>query len=406
MTTDSPAAPNSPGGSATGSAAADKPEQATIPFAIPTVASEVPDAVAKVLGSGWITTGPQTGAFEQDFADHLGAAHVVAVASCTAALELCLRAMNLPPGSAVLTPSLTFCGAINAILHAGHRPVLVDIDEDTLVPSPHTVAAAAARHAPAAMITQNQGGYPVDVAALTEAAGLDRTRVIEDAAHGPGAARDGVPVGAHSFAACFSFYATKNMPIGEGGAVATSDQELADRIRSMRLHGMSKDSWRRYLPGGSWRYDVKNVGLKANMTDVQAVIGRAQLAALPGWQRERGELVARYDAALAGLPNLTLPQRDLDGVQHAWHLYQVRVPDRDAIIAELETAGVGTSVHFIPASHMTAYQSILGPEECAAVPVTDRVADELLSLPLYPGLSAAAQERVITAITEALRSRG
>ncbi|MFG2002196.1 DegT/DnrJ/EryC1/StrS family aminotransferase [Spirillospora sp. NPDC048911] len=381
-------------------------EKSTIPFAVPTVAAGVPDAVAKVLGSGWITTGPQTAAFEQDFAGFLGATHVVAVSSCTAALELCLRAMNLPPGSAVLTPSLTFCGAINAILHAGHRPVLADIDEDTLVASPETVAAAAARVAPAAMVTQNQGGYPVDVAALTEAAGLDRTRVIEDAAHGPGAARDGVPVGAHSFAACFSFYATKNMPIGEGGAVATSDQELADRVKSMRLHGMSKDSWRRYLPGGSWRYDVKNVGLKGNMTDVQAVIGRAQLAALPAWQRERAELVARYDEALSGLPNLTLPQRHLDGVQHAWHLYQIRVPDRDAIIAELETAGVGTSVHFIPAHHMTSYRSILGPEECATVPVTDRVADELLSLPLYPGLPAAAQDRVVAAITEALRTRG
>ncbi|MEU5877479.1 DegT/DnrJ/EryC1/StrS aminotransferase family protein [Spirillospora sp. NPDC047279] len=404
MTTDTAAATETPDD--TPDTSPDAAEPAPIPFAVPSLAGDVPGAVAEVLGSGWITTGPQTGAFEKDFAGHLGAAHAVAVSSCTAALELCLRALDLPPGSAVLTPSLTFCGAINAILHAGHRPVLVDIDEDTLVVSPETVAAAAARVAPAAMITQNQGGYPVDVRAVTAAAGLDRTRVIEDAAHGPGAARNGVPVGAHSFAACFSFYATKNMPIGEGGAVVTSDQDMADRVRSMRLHGMSKDSWRRYLPGGSWRYDVKAVGLKANMTDVQAVIGRAQLAALPAWQRERAELVARYDAALAGLPGLVLPQRRLDGVQHAWHLYQVRVPDRDGIIADLEAARVGTSVHFIPAHQMTVYQQVLGPDECAAVPVTDRVGDELLSLPLYPGLSPAAQDRVVTAITGALRARG
>ncbi|MFD0692059.1 DegT/DnrJ/EryC1/StrS family aminotransferase [Actinomadura fibrosa] len=379
--------------------------QTTVPFTVPSFAGEVSDAVVKVLDSGWVTTGPQTAAFEQDFADFLGAAHVVAVASCTTALELCLRAMDLPPGSAVLTPSLTFCGAINAILHAGHRPVLVDIDEDTLVPSPETVAAAAARTRPAAMVVQNQGGYPVDVAALTEAAGLDRTRVVEDAAHGPGAARDGAPVGSSSYAACFSFYATKNMPIGEGGAVATSDPDFADRVRAMRLHGMSKDSWKRYLPGGSWRYDVKSIGLKANMTDIQASIGRAQLAALPGWQRTRGELVARYDAALADLPGLVLPQRDLAGVQHAWHLYQVRVPDRDALIAELEAAGVATSVHFIPASHMTSYRAVLGEEECGRVPVTDRVAEELLSLPLYPGLSPDGQDRVVTALTGALRAR-
>jgi dTDP-4-amino-4,6-dideoxygalactose transaminase len=380
-------------------------ERTTVPFAVPSFADEVADAVVKVLDSGWVTTGPQTGAFEQDFADHLGASHVVAVASCTTALELCLRALDLPPGSPVLTPSLTFCGAINAILHAGHRPVLVDIDEDTLVPSVETTAAAAARSRPAAMIVQNQGGYPVDVPALTEAAGLDRTRVIEDAAHGPGAARDGVPVGANSYAACFSFYATKNMPIGEGGAVATSDQDLADRVRAMRLHGMSKDSWRRYLPGGSWRYDVKTVGLKANMTDIQATIGRAQLRALPGWQRQREEIVARYDEAFGDLPSLVLPQRRLDGIHHAWHLYQVRVQDRDALIADLEAAGVGTSVHFIPASHMTSYREILGPDECASVPVTDRVAEELLSLPLYPELSMDGQDRVITAVTEALRAR-
>lgn len=379
--------------------------QSTVPFTIPSVSDEVSDAVVKVLDSGWITTGPQTAAFEQEFADYLGAAHVVAVASCTTALELCLRGLELPPGSAVLTPSLTFCGAINAILHAGHRPVLVDIDEDTLVPSPETVAAAAARTTPAAMIVQNQGGYPVDVAALADAAGLDRTRVVEDAAHGPGAARGGRPVGSESFAACFSFYATKNMPIGEGGAIATSDEGLQEKVRAMRLHGMSKDSWKRYLPGGSWRYDVKQIGLKANMTDVQASIGRAQLAALPEWQRRRAEIVAAYDAAFRGLPGLTLPQRDLGGIQHAWHLYQVRVPDRDAISAELEAAGVSTSVHFIPANQMTSYRDILGADECARVPVTDRVGEELLSLPLYPGLTSDGQDRVIAALTEALRAR-
>ncbi|MFI6518684.1 DegT/DnrJ/EryC1/StrS family aminotransferase [Spirillospora sp. NPDC050679] len=380
-------------------------EQTTIPFNITSFADGTAEALGKVLDSGWVTTGPQTAAFEQDFADHLGAAHVIAVASCTTALELCLRALDLPPGSAVLTPSLTFCGAINAILHAGHRPVLVDIDEHTLVPSEATVAAAAARAEPAAMIVQNQGGYPVDVPALTAAAGLDRTRVIEDAAHGPGAARGGRPVGADSFAACFSFYATKNMPIGEGGAIATSDPELNDRVRAMRLHGMSKDSWKRYLPGGNWRYDVKRAGLKANMTDIQAAIGRAQLRVLPGWQRERAELVARYDEALRGAPGLVLPQRGLDGVQHAWHLYQVRVPDRDAIIEELAADGVSTSVHFIPANQMTFYRQVLGEHECAAVPVTDRVGEELLSLPLYPGLSADAQERVVSALAKALRAR-
>jgi dTDP-4-amino-4,6-dideoxygalactose transaminase len=284
--------------------------------------------------------------------------------------------------------------------------VLADIDEETLVLSPETVAAAVARVGqPAAMIVQNQGGYPVDVPALAKAAGLDRTRIIEDAAHGPGAARDGEHVGATSYAACFSFYATKNMPIGEGGAVVSTDRWFADRVRALRLHGMSKDSWRRYLPGGGWRYDVRAVGLKANMTDVQAAIGRAQVHALPRWQRERAEIVAGYDAALRGLPGVVLPQRSLaaePGATHAWHLYQIRVPRRDEVIAGMEAAGVATSVHFIPIHRMGAYETLLGPDECAAVPVTDRVADELLSLPLYPGLSEAARNRVVAALAETL----
>jgi len=377
-----------------------------VPFNITSFAGDTSDAVVKVLDSGWVTTGPQTAGFEQDFADFLGTEHVVAVASCTTAIELCLRALDLPEGSVVLTPSLTFCGAINAILHAGYRPVFVDIDEETLVPSPETVAAAVASAGrPGAMIVQNQGGYPVDLDALTEAAGLDRTKVIEDAAHGPGARRDNAPVGATSYAACFSFYATKNMPIGEGGAVATTDQALADRVRSMRLHGMSKDSWRRYLPGGSWRYDVKEIGLKANMTDIQAAIGRAQLRVLPEWQGRRAEIAARYDAALADVDGLVLPQRSIvnrPGTTHAWHLYQVLVPHRDEIIATLEEAGVGTSVHFIPAHQMTAYRHLAEP---GALRVTDLVGDRLLSLPLYPTLSTEAQDMVISALTTALRGR-
>ena len=206
-------------------------------------------------------------------------------------------------------------------------------------------------------------------------------------------------------AACFSFYATKNMPIGEGGAVATTDQDLADRVRAMRLHGMSKDSWRRYLPGGSWRYDVKEVGLKANMTDIQAAIGRAQLRVLPEWQRRRAEIVARYDEAFKDVDGLVLPQRsiaDRPGAGHAWHLYQVLVPHRDEIIADLETAGVGTSVHFIPAHQMTAYQRLLGPQE---LQVTEWIGDRLLSLPLYPTLSTDGQDTVIATVTAALRQR-
>jgi perosamine synthetase len=287
--------------------------QATIPFTVPPFTADAKSAALRVLDSGWVTTGPECAAFEADLSAYLGQPHVVSVASCTHALELSLRAMSLAPGSRVLTPSLTFCGAVGAIVHAGHHPVLTDIDPQTLTPGPQTVAAAVSRvGGVAAMVTCDLGGYPVDHVALADAAGLPYSRIVVDAAHGPGGEVGRAQATTAPFATCLSFYATKNLPIGEGGAIATFDEDLADRLRSARLHGMSRDAWRRYLPGGSWRYDVPNIGHKANLTDLQAAIGRAQLAALPAWQERRAELVARYDAALGDLIDAGL----------------VRVPDR------------------------------------------------------------------------------
>ena len=374
-----------------------------VPFVRVQIVPEAQQAALDVLRSGWITMGPETAAFERELARYLGARHVVAVSSGTAAIEIALRMLHLPAGSTVLTPSLTFCGAVAAIVAAGLRPALVDVDAGTLLPTPETVAVAARRAGrPAAMVVQHMAGHPADVAALAAAAGLPPTRVVEDAAHGIGAELRGIPVGGRSHAACFSFYATKNLPIGEGGAIATDDDELASQARTMRLHGMSHDAWRRYLPGGSWRYDVAEPGLKANMTDVQAAIGRAQLACLPAWQRRREQLAAAYDAALAGVPGLILPRRPAQG-RHAWHLYQVRVTpgcaaSRDLLIDALGTRQIGTSVHFIPVHQLSAYRRILTPEECRSVPVTDQVAEEVVSLPMYPGLTDPELAHVTDAV--------
>jgi dTDP-4-amino-4,6-dideoxygalactose transaminase len=370
-----------------------------VPFARVEIVPEAQQAALRVLRSGWITMGPETSAFESELASYLGARQVVAVSSGTVAIEIALRALRLQAGSVVLTPSLTFCGAVTAIVQARLRPALVDVDAATLLPTPQTVAAAVRRAGrPAAMIVQHMAGHPADVAELADAAGLAAGRVVEDAAHGLGAQLHGTPVGGRAHAACFSFYATKNLPIGEGGAIATDDDELADIARSARLHGMSRDAWRRYLPGASWRYDVAELGLKANLTDVQAAIGRAQLAHLPAWQLRRADLAAAYDAALANVPGLALPQRPAQG-RHAWHLYQVRVtPDcgvpRDLVIDSLAREGIGTSVHFIPVHQLSAFRRILGRRECQSVPVTDQVADEVLSLPMHPGLADAEIEHV------------
>ena len=286
-------------------------------------------------------------------------------------------------------------------MHAGLRPVLVDADPRTLAVSPDGVAAAARRGA-SAMVVQHMAGYPLDSTELAAAAGMPLGNVVEDAAHGLGASLRGRPVGSDTVAACFSFYATKNLPIGEGGAITTTDGALAERLRRMRLHGMSGDAWRRYHRSGSWRYTVECSGLKANFTDIQAAIGRAQLRSLSRWQHRRAEIAARYDALLAPLPGIELPPRP-GGDRHAWHLYIVRVHDdfgtpRDAVVEALSDAGVATSVHFIPVHHQPYFRTLLGPDECDRLPAADALFPQLLSLPLHPGLTDPDIERVCEAL--------
>ena len=383
-----------------------------VPFADCFISPAARAAADRVLASGWVTTGAEVAAFEREFAESVAARYAVAVTSCTVALELALRSLRLPPGSFVLSSTNTFCGAVNAIVHAGLRPVLVDVDPCLGMPTPQTTAAAvewlrSRGEQPAAMVVVHWAGDPADVPALAEAAGLPTTRVVEDAAHAVGTSTASHPVGSDSAAACFSFYATKNLPVGEGGMITTNDADLARAWHQNRLHGMSKDAWRRYQPGGSWRYDVLEPGLKANMSDVQAAIGRAQLANLRPWQRRRAEIAARYDAGLDRLPGIALPHRPEVGFGvHAWHLYAVRVlaqsrTTRDHLAGELADRGVGTSVHFIPVHQFVAgHQGFYG--EPRPLPGADLFASQVLSLPMHPQLSDAQVDHVINVVAHAV----
>jgi len=373
-----------------------------VPFCRTEITPEAQQAAVRVLASGWVTMGAESIAFEQEFGAWVDAPHTVAVSSCTAAVQLALAGLGLPPGAPVLTPTLTFCGAVQAIVHAGLRPVLVDTDEATLTVSAEGVAKAA-RHGAAAMVIQHMAGYPVDGAELAEAAGIPNGNVVEDAAHGLGATVRGRPVGSFSRAGCFSFYATKNLPIGEGGAITTTDGDLAERWRRMRLHGMSGDAWRRYHRSGTWRYTVEEAGMKANFTDLQAAIGREQLRRLPAWQQRRAAIAARYDAQLAGLEGLELPPRPAADT-HAWHLYIVRIHprpfglDRDTAAERLAEAGIGTSVHFIPVHHLPYFRNLLGLEACGELSAADQIFPRLLSLPMFPGLTDSDVDRVCEAL--------
>jgi dTDP-4-amino-4,6-dideoxygalactose transaminase len=375
-----------------------------IPFCRTIITEEAQQAALRVLQSGWITMGRESIEFEDEFASWVGARHAVVVSSCTAALEIALSALNLPIGSPVLTPTLTFCGAVQAIIRAGLRPVLVDADEISLGVSPGGVAKAAAKSGAAAMVVQHMAGYPLDTRSLADAAGLAPDRVVEDAAHGLGAALGGAALGSESHTACFSFYATKNLPIGEGGAITTTNADLAERFRKMRLHGMTSDAWRRYEVSGSWKYTVEEAGLKANFTDLQAAIGRAQLRQLDDWQRRRTEIADRYDSQLASIPGIQLPPRPPRAV-HAWHLYIIRIHDqfglsRDATIDALARNGIGTSVHFIPVHHLPYFRTTLGLIECSGLTVADQMFPKLLSLPLHPGMSDADVDRVCEILDE------
>lgn len=382
-----------------------------VPFARSWIGAEAVEAAAEVLASGWLTTGPQVAAFEKEFSGWVGSEHAVAVASCTAGLELSLRSLRLRRGAPVLVPTITFCGAVNAILHAGLQPVLVDADPDTLIPDPDTTARAAARTGkPAAMMALHFAGHPAAVAESAGAAGLGLDRVVEDAAHAAGTVAGGRLVGALSAATCFSFYATKNLAIGEGGMITTNLANVADYTRRCRLHGISRDAWQRSRPGSAWRYSVDELGLKANMTDMQAAIGRAQLRRFPEYQARRADIAARYDLGLAGIPGLRLPPRPAQG-GHAWHLYVVHVmpefgASRDELMAELDARGIECSVHFIPNHQQPYYRKLLGQEaDPGLFPGAETAGQRVLSLPLYPTLRDDQVNRVCESVADVARRR-
>jgi perosamine synthetase len=363
---------------------------ATVPFYRPDVGEEEIAAVVETLRSGWLTVGPKTLEFEQAFARAIGAPHAVAVSSCTAALHLALDALDLQPGDEVITSTLTFTATGATIIHAGGRPVLVDVAPDTLNIDPQDVTRKVTSRT-RAIVPVHFAGHPAAMDELLDIAGQHRLHVIEDAAHALPAAANGRRIGTIGDITAFSFYATKNLTTGEGGMLTLADTALADRLRTRRLHGMSRDAWRRYSAEGSWRYDVSYPGFKYNMTDVAASIGLVQLRRLPDLNRRRQQLAALYHEQLKDIPELELPVTRPD-IEHAWHLYVVRVrPEqlrlsRDTLIELLKAEGIGTGVHFIPLHLHSYYKEALGsvPED---FPVASAAAETILSLPLFTLMS-------------------
>jgi dTDP-4-amino-4,6-dideoxygalactose transaminase len=372
------------------------------PFA-PSLGEEEYADVLDTLRSGWITMGPKTRTFEGAFAEYVGCRHALAVSSCTAGLHLALVAGGIGPADEVITTPLTFCSTANVIVHQGAVPVLADVRPDTLNIDPEQIGKKITPRTKA-IIPVHLGGQPCEMDEIRGMAEERHLLVIEDAAHAMGAEYKGRKIGTIGDLTVFSFYATKNLTTGEGGMVCTEDDGLAELVNILRLHGISKDAWKRYSDQGSWYYEVLLPGYKYNMTDIQAALGLHQLAKQGEFQRIRERYAQRYAEAFLDLPEVS-PLEISDQVRHSWHLYVVQLDlegltiDRAQFIEALRRENVGASVHFIPLHLHPYYRERYGFQR-GDFPVAERAYERVVSLPLYPRMSEGDAEDVIEAVSK------
>lgn len=380
---------------------------AFIPFHVPSIGDEEVREVELALRSGWVTTGPRTAQFEEEFRTYVGAENALAVNSCTAGLHVALAALGIGKGDEVITTPLTFCSTVHTIRQVGATPVLADVGEDGNI-SPLEIARAITPRT-RAILPVHFAGLPCDMKAIWALARRHGLFVVEDAAHAAGSRYEGRPIGSMSptgskdvsDAVVFSFYATKNMTTGEGGMITTPRTALATRMRVLSLHGMTRDAWNRYARQGSWYYEVVDSGFKYNLTDIQSAMGIHQLRKLDSFIETRRRYAAMYNEAFAESDEIETPAEGAPG-SHSWHLYVLRLRlnllsiDRKEFIEELRRKGIGASVHFIPIPlHPLFARSHLPSRgyDCAL-----RLYERIVSLPLYPAMSESQVRRVISSV--------
>lgn len=397
-------------------------KQTFIPFALPSIGEEEIEAVVATMRSGWLTTGPRTKEFELAFAAEVGARHALAVNSATSGLHLAMEAVGIGADDLVLVPSWTFTATAEVARYLGAHPAFVDVEADTLNIDVNQleqrVVALKREHGVRlkAIAPVHFGGQACEMDAILSIAQAHGLAVIEDAAHAfPTTVssrtvyeneRNTRKIGTVGHATVFSFYATKTIATGEGGMVTTEDDRLAERIRLMRLHGISRDVWNRYTSTKpSWYYEVVAPGYKYNLTDIAAAMGLVQLGKAQVFQNRREAIAQQYHAAFAGYPALEIPlQRHVEDA-HAWHLYVLRLNlerltiDRNQFIHEMAQRGVGCSVHFIPL-HLQPYWRERYNLDPTMFPVATREFERVVSLPIYPDMDGATVSRVITAVLD------
>lgn len=371
-----------------------------LPFSRPALGEEELAAVKEVFESGWITTGPKNAALEQAFCQLTGNQHAIAVSSATAGMHVTLLALNIQPGDEVITPSLTWVSTINIITLLGATPVMIDVDRDTLMVTPEQIEAAITPQT-RAIIPVHYAGAPADIDAIRAIGERYGIAVIEDAAHSAGCYYKGQHVGSKG-TAIFSFHAIKNMTCAEGGLIVTDDAELADRMRSLKFHGLGVDAYDRHTHGRKPQAEVIMPGFKYNLPDISAAIALVQLNKLPAINARRAEIAQRYLNELADTPFLPLSQPTW-AHQHAWHLFIIRVDEvqcglsRDALMETLKAQDIGTGLHF-RAAHTHKYYRERYPQ--LSLPNTEWNSDRICSIPLFPDMSDEDVTRVIRALRQ------
>ncbi len=374
-----------------------------LPFAQPLLGEEEIDEVVHCLRSGWLTTGLKVRQFEREFSEFTGARHSLAVNSCTAALHLALEAIGVGPGDEVITTPMTFTATAAVIEHLGARPVFADVEAKTLNIDP---AAIERRVTPRTkvILPVHFAGQACDMDAIMGVGRQHGIPIVEDAAHAIPTTYHGRLVGTLSDITCFSFYATKNVTTGEGGMVVTDREEYADRMKLMHLHGMSRDAWKRYTQNGSWSYEILAPGFKYNLTDIAAAIGIHQLRKCHAFHQRRLAIANQYDAGLAGVPGIVLPEVD-DRQAHGWHLYVIQVDSeqlnigRNEFIDKLIARNIGVSVHFIPL-HVHPYYRERYSLQPTDYPNAMAAYERIISLPIYAKMGDEDVRHVIDAVRD------
>ncbi|MEM5581014.1 aminotransferase class I/II-fold pyridoxal phosphate-dependent enzyme [Roseibium sp. AS2] len=373
-----------------------------LPFSQPVLGDEEIEELVACVRSGWITTGPRTAQFEALFRERLGVAHAIAVTSASAGWHIAAHALGIGPGDEVIVPAITWASSANMVELLGARAVFADVLPETLQVNPEDVARRITSRT-RAVIPVHFAGAPCDLTALRQLVEGTGVTLVEDAAHALGTWYQDREIGSDGHMAIFSFHPIKNITTGEGGMVVLNDDTLAERLRLLRFHGVTKDAWSRYNRKGAPEYEIIEPGYKYNMPDMQAALGLRQLPKLDGFNSRRAQLAARYTALLEALPEIAPLAPVPYAHHHAWHLYIVRIEQgalrigRNEVLDELARANIGAGLHFPPLHTQPYYRNKyhLRPEDC---PCAADAGSRILSLPLYPSMTDADQDDVITAL--------